>query len=199
MQKIMTAVHWIRKFWWRVAVPLRLRLAGVIVGKEVKFYGMPSIYLAANSRIVIMDRAIICSVSGFTALGVNHPVILRTLNPGSEIIIGPDSGISGGVLCAAKSISIGAECLIGANATIIDTDFHPIASFKRRFVNDPQAIATEPVLISDNVFVGAGAVVLKGVTIGRNSVVGASSIVTRSIPANSVAAGSPAKIISRLE
>ena len=55
------------------------------------------------------------------------------------------------------------------------------------------------VTIGDNVFIGAESVVLPGVTIGSNVIVGANSTVTHDIPANSVAAGSPARVICSLE
>lgn len=55
------------------------------------------------------------------------------------------------------------------------------------------------ITIEDNVFIGAGSIILPGVTIGKNSIIGAGSIVTKSIPANVVAAGNPAKVICTLQ
>ena len=54
---------------------------------------------------------------------------------------------------------------------------------------------TAPVKIGDNVWIGMGAVILKGVTIGDNSVVAAGAIVTKSIPANTIVAGNPAEVV----
>jgi acetyltransferase-like isoleucine patch superfamily enzyme len=54
------------------------------------------------------------------------------------------------------------------------------------------------VVVEDNVFIGAGCKVLKGVRIGCNSVIGTGSIVTKDIPANSIAAGNPAKVIGNV-
>jgi len=59
-------------------------------------------------------------------------------------------------------------------------------------------IGTAPVIIGDNVWIGMGAVILKGVTIGDNSVVAAGAIVTKSVPPNVVVAGNPARIVSQL-
>lgn len=55
-----------------------------------------------------------------------------------------------------------------------------------------------PVVIGDNVFIGAKCIILKGVTIGENSIVGAGSVVTKSIPANEIWAGNPAKFIRKI-
>jgi len=55
-----------------------------------------------------------------------------------------------------------------------------------------------PVRIEDNVWIGGGAILLPGVTVGRNSVVGAGSVVTRSIPADCVAVGNPCRVIKHL-
>ena len=56
-----------------------------------------------------------------------------------------------------------------------------------------------PVLIGNNVFVGAGSIILPGVTIGDNCVIGAGSVVTKDCPENSVVAGNPAKVVSSIE
>jgi len=181
--------------WWQITVPMRLRAIGVELGRDVRFYGMPIVSLAKSSRISIGDRVVLCSDSRFTALGVNHPVVLRTLRPQAEILIGADTGISGGSICAALRVSLGKECLLGANVTIADTDFHAIKPDGRRYNNNPQDIKSTPVCIEDNVFIGTGAVVLKGVIVGKNSVIGACSVLTTRLPNNSIAAGCPAKLL----
>jgi acetyltransferase-like isoleucine patch superfamily enzyme len=56
-----------------------------------------------------------------------------------------------------------------------------------------------PVKIEDNVFIGAHSTILKGVTIGENSIVGACSVVVKSIPANEIWAGNPAKLIRKVK
>ena len=88
---------------------------------------------------------------------------MRALRPGAEILIGNDCGISGGSICAAMRVELGNECLLGDNVTIADTDFHTIKPTGRRFNNNPQEIGAAPVKIEDNVFIGTGGVVLKGV------------------------------------
>jgi maltose O-acetyltransferase len=57
----------------------------------------------------------------------------------------------------------------------------------------------KPITIEDNVWIGGGAILLPGVRIGRNAVVGAGSVVSRSVPANTVVAGNPARVIREIE
>lgn len=151
-----------------------------------------------DSQIIIGDECVLCSSSSETALGVNHPVVLRTLSRRAAIKIGSNTGISGGSICSAVSVEIGRECLIGANVTISDTDFHPINPVGRAYNNNPLDIASLPVVVEDNVFIGTGAIILKGVRIGKNSVIGAGAVVTNDVPPDSIAAGNPAKVIRKI-
>jgi maltose O-acetyltransferase len=57
----------------------------------------------------------------------------------------------------------------------------------------------KPVVIEENVWIGGGAILLPGVTIGRNAVVGAGAVVSRNVPANTVVAGNPARVIREIE
>ena len=185
--------------WGRVVIKNVLRLRGVSIMSGGRYFGMPILTLSQNSKITIGKNCVLCSTSSRTALGVNHPVILRTLSKNAVISIGDDTGMSGGVICAAVRVQIGKECLIGANVTISDTDFHPIdhhlGSVKKRYEVSVDSLANSQVIIEDNVFIGTGVIVLKGVTIGRNSVVGAGSVVTKDVMPNSIVAGNPAIII----
>lgn len=190
--------EYIRLAWWRLVVPLRIRWCGVDSSPTANFAGMPIISLVPGSRISIGSRVSLCSNSSYTALGVNHAVVLRTLRPGAVIEIGEDTGISGASICAAEYVSIGKGCLIGANVTIVDTDFHALKTQGRRHNNNATDIATSPVRIGDNVFVGTGAIILKGVTVGDDSVIGAGAVVVHDVPAGHIAAGNPAKTLKSL-
>jgi maltose O-acetyltransferase len=86
-------------------------------------------------------------------------------------------------------ISIGDECLLAAGVQLI-TATHPVDPVLRRAAVE-QAL---PVTIADGVWLGAGALVLPGVSIGENSVIGAGSVVTGDLPAGVVAHGSPARV-----
>lgn len=167
-------------------------------GKNLTLFGVPVIYKYRGSEINLGDRIVLCSINMGTALGVNHPVILRTLAVDSRIIIGDDVGISGGTICALGKIEIGNATMLGANVLIVDNDFHNPSLMERRYMNDMKQVMAKPVNIGRNVFVGANSIVLKGVTIGDNSVIGAGSVVTRDIPANTIAAGNPCRALRSL-
>ncbi len=185
--------------WWNISGRFWFQINDIDMDGCPTFYGYPIVTLKPRSRISIGKGVILCSDSRFTALGVSKPVIIRTLRPNASIIIGPNSGLSGVVICAAESVQIGANCLLGANVQIFDTDFHKIEPENRRYDSSPEKIRCAPVIIEDNVFVGTGSIIMKGVRIGRDAVIGAGAIVTKDIPAGAIAAGNPAKVIGKLQ
>ena len=181
---------------WSVFItPMKLRALGLNIDNGVTFFGMPEVSLSQGSEIHIAESVVMCSVSSMTALGVSRPCVLRTLRSGARIKVGEGSGLSGATICAAISVEIGVDCLIGADVMIVDTDFHAISPLRRRHNNDSNDIGAQGVFIADNVFIGARAIILKGVKVGANSVIAAGSVVTRDIPSNTIAGGNPARII----
>lgn len=176
----------------------RLRGWGVSYGSGLVLYGAPVVSVAEGASIVLGQRVVLCSWSEYTALGVAHPVVMRALRPGARIVIGSDVGVSGASICSATSVEIGSGTLLGANVMIADTDFHPVTTVGRRYASLSEA-DTRQVVIGENVFIGANAVVLKGVEIGNNSIIGAASVVVGAVPPNVVAAGNPARVVRRLE
>lgn len=149
----------------------------VRIGIGSKFYGFPVIFRHAGSRVEIGDHFEDRNWLVANPLGVNHPTIICTWKKGASIKIGNDVGISGGSIVAAQKVEIGDGTLIGANVTIIDTDFHPVASSARRY--DQKNIKSRSINIGKNVFIGMNAIILKGVTIPDNSVVPAGSVVRK--------------------
>ena len=85
-------------------------------------------------------------------------------------------------------ITVGKKVMFGPAVTIA-TVGHPICPDMREYMY------AAPVKIADNCWIGAGAVICPGVTIGENSVIGAGSVVTGDIPANTVAYGVPCRVI----
>lgn len=91
-------------------------------------------------------------------------------------------------------ISIGDDCLLASGVQLI-TATHPVAPVPRREAWE-QAL---PITIGDGVWIGGGAIVCPGVSIGENSVIGAGSVVTRDIPAGVVAYGNPARVAREVD
>lgn len=114
----------------------------------------------------------------------------------ARILIGDRTSIwYGTVISARHEISIGRECAISWNCTIIDNDMHEIIY--------PEGASNcrtgkEFVKIGDHVWIGASAIVLKGVTIGENSIVGAGAIVTQDVPPHTLVTGIPARPIRQI-
>lgn len=90
-------------------------------------------------------------------------------------------------------IYIGNNVLFGPNVVVCSAT-HPIHPELRR----RQAQYNEPITIGDNAWIGAGSLILPGVSIGENSVIGAGSVVTRDIPPNVVAVGSPCRVLREI-
>ena len=116
----------------------------------------------------------------------------------SEIIIGDNVGISQAALISHCSIQIGNNVKIGGGTSVYTTDFHSLDPIIRASSEDQKHRKSAPVTIEHDAFIGARCIILKGVTIGENSIVGAGSVVTKSIPANEIWAGNPAKFIRKI-
>ena len=165
-------------------------------GKRWRFYGIPIIQKHRGSNMAFGDGLGLRSSLRSNPLGPNHPVIFCTWKPGATLEIGENFAMTGGTICAAARITIGNNVTVGANSTIIDTDFHPLSQSERSI--HPDHGTANPIFIEDNVFIGMNCLVLKGIRIGNGSVIGAGSVVTKDIPSEVVAAGNPARIIRHI-
>lgn len=180
---------------WLVYPPARLLFAfyGVAWGRGWRLHGLPILQRHRGSTLIVGDGLGLRSTPGSNPLSPAHPVVLCTWRAGARLEIGKNFAMTGGVLCAAQNIRIGDNVTVGANCTIIDTDFHPLDPHQRQAA--PNEAAAAPVVIDDEVFIGMHSLVLKGVTIGRGSVIGAGSVVTRDVPPCVIAAGNPARVL----
>jgi acetyltransferase-like isoleucine patch superfamily enzyme len=106
---------------------------------------------------------------------------------GAKTVMGQECTIS-----AYQHVSIGRECIVADRVMLIDFD-HGVTEVDRPIRQ--QGIYKRDVRVGHNVWIGYGACVLRGVTIGENCVVGTSSVVTRHVPDNAVVAGAPARVI----
>ena len=138
----------------------------------------PSIYLGQDVHVMALPEAPV-RLSVFEGMGRIEVADYTLINPGARIT-------------SAESISIGVGCMLAMHTSINDADWHDL---QHRIFAPGE---TAPVVLEQNVWLGEGTLVLKGVTIGENTVVGAGSMVSRSLPANVVAAGNPARVIKPL-
>jgi acetyltransferase-like isoleucine patch superfamily enzyme len=110
---------------------------------------------------------------------------------GAKTVIGQECTIS-----AFQRVSIGRECILADRVMLIDFD-HGVTEVERPI--RLQGIYKRDVCLGHNVWMGYGACVLRGVTIGENSIVGTSAVVTKDFAANSVLGGVPARLIRMRE
>ncbi len=143
------------------------------------------------------------------SFGANVKVYTWTefnIEPDGVVTIGDDSVLVGAVFMCAELITIGKRVVISYHVTIADSDFHPLDPAARRLdaiANAPGGdlskrppVVSRPVMIEDDVWIGIGAIILKGVRIGRGAKISAGSVVTRDVPAGANVAGNPARIIA---
>ncbi len=160
---------------------------GIKIQGGSRFYGKTIFYRTKNSEITIGKNCrFISKANSINLIGINRPCILNTLTKQAKLSIGDNCGFSGTVIGAAIEIIIGDNVKCGANTLITDSDWH---------FEDSRSGKPKKIIIGNNVWLGVNSVILKGVEIGENAVVGANSVVTRNVPANSVVAGNPCKII----
>lgn len=174
----------------------RVRIMWYAVLSTNDVAGRPVLYQplqAAGSGAIRFDANVRIGV--FPSPGfLDSYVYIEARNPSAQVQFGAGTWINNGFRCIAEhtSITIGQNCLIGANVEILDSDFHGLALHERG-MSKPEWAA--PVILEDKVFVGSNVRILKGVRIGEGSVIANSSVVIADIPAMVVAAGVPAKVI----
>lgn len=128
---------------------------------------------------------------------------------GGQLVIGDWCFVGPGTrIWSACNILIGNRVLISHNCTIVDSLTHPINANKRHLqfrdiltTGHPKIIdlGEQPVKIDDDVWIGAGSTILRGVNIGCASIVGAGSVVTSDVPPHAIVAGNPARIVRKLK
>ena len=171
----------VRYVYETLLAPVHLRAVDE-VGDGVRTLGKPRI--DNQGRITLGAGTLLRSV--------NVPVELAT-GPNAEIVIGAEVRLNYGVSIAAMgSVRIGDRTRVGPYVMIIDCEFHDAYDRDRR--PDPR-----PVVIEEDVWIGAKASILPGVTIGRGAIVGVSAVVTTSVPAYTVVGGVPAREIRKLD
>lgn len=178
-------------------------VCGVRYGKNLIAHN--KIYISGKGKITIGNDFLYLSGDSINPICRNLRGTFHTVNHGL-IEIGDRVGISSSCLWAQERITIGNDVNIGGDCIIIDNDAHPHDYIKRRSEYVKQvgkdlfyaSIPTSPIVIEDDVWIGARSQILKGVHIGARSIIAAGSVVTKDIPADVIAGGNPCKVIKRL-
>jgi acetyltransferase-like isoleucine patch superfamily enzyme len=175
----------LRFFWYE---PL-FRSRCESVGKRFRMEQLP--YLVGRGRIVLGEGV---RLSGKPAFGFSN-----CHDDSPVLTVGDHSFIGHGcTFTVGRSVTVGARCLLARDVKVYDLDGHPLDAARRAAGERPDQDDCRPVTLGDDVWVGTGALILKGVTVGDRSVVGAGSVVTGDVPPDVVVAGNPARVVKRL-
>ena len=141
------------------------------IGRRVRFWGPVRVFIGNHSGL--FDDVIVSGVG--------------------EIHIGDRSTVGhNSVLVSRERIEIGNDCMLAAFCYVLDVD-HEFADTKTTIRE--QGLRIKPVIIGNDVWVGAGTIILRGVTIGDGAVVAANSVVTKDVSPHAVVGGIPAKVV----
>jgi acetyltransferase-like isoleucine patch superfamily enzyme len=176
----------------------------IFIGKNVKV--RHAYMLSAGKNLILEDNVSINALSkngivfGDDVSIAKDSILFATgviAYKGAGISIGDRTGISARAYFAGQGgISIGKDVIMGPNVQIFSEN-HNFSDLELTIKE--QGVTKIPVTIGDNCWIGAGATILAGVTIGNGCVIAASSVVSKSVPANSIVAGVPAKVIKSRE
>ena len=177
----------------------RLRVARLVLlcrARRTRFVHGPGLRV---ERPILVNGQGRVEVGGNVTFGYSlgppsGPSNLQARSRGSVISIGSGCVLMQGTrVLACDRVAIGANGRIGADTMIFASDLHGV------LVSESDSPGrTAPVVIGRDVWIGARAIVLKGVEIGDGSIVGAGAVVTRSVPPHTIVAGNPAQEVGRV-
>ena len=193
-QRPITFLQKLKSFWLHLKYPSKLNSNG-----PIRIFGqLPILKLPGTSSIHLGHKVVLNSdrIHSNTALTFNCTLVCG-LN--GKIEIGDHTMLNGVSITAYKKVCIGKNCQIASSTFISDTDFHPVDPIIREresmgYRIDYNTVNKAEISIGNNVWIGWGCIILKGVTIGDNSIIAAGSVVLKDIPANVLAAGNPAVV-----
>jgi acetyltransferase-like isoleucine patch superfamily enzyme len=145
----------------------------------------------AKGRLSVRNRGKL-HIGNLVSIWSNIAPTRLTVHRNGTLSIGNDNFINGAIISAKASVSIGNNCKFGPFSMVMDSDYHSVEDHNLEGAN-------APVIIEDDVWIGAKATVLKGVTIGKGAVVAVGAVVTKDVPPYSIVAGVPAQIIKNIK
>ena len=175
-------------------VTIKIRKKATFVGEKQNFGSQAIVSLydgATKNNIILHDH---CEVFGTINV---HAQGIVVMHPWSKLG-------TGSVIKSVNRIEIGTDTAIATGVEIIDNNTHPTNPQDRRYMRHtphgskerlPRYSANAPIIIGENVWIGSYSRIQKGVTIGDNAIIASHSVVTHDVPANSIAAGNPARIV----
>lgn len=174
-----------------------------LLGKVLIIGALPLIKNNCGGKLSIGSDTVLNSDNENSNTPVPSPVKF-VLGQGAFIGIGNNCDLNGVAITAYESVTIGDRVQIGAAGLITDTDLHPVdvVNRRRQMSGEPfpmRLVVKSPVVIEDDVWIGFNVLILKGVHIGRGAIVGAGSVVTKNVPAFSVVAGNPARVVKSID
>ena len=165
--------------------------------KNFNTHGIPYIMVARGGKMSIGKNFMMNNGMKGNPIGCFNKCTFF-VDRNATLKIGNNVGISQTALIAIEEINIGNNVKIGGGSYLYTSDFHSLDPIIRNSKEDLVKRKSAPIILEDNVFIGAHSIILKGVHIGKNSIIGAGSIVTKSIPANQIWAGNPARFIKNI-
>lgn len=177
---------------------MKFSLNGIVYKSNLSSSGIPIIHISRKGKCYVGNNFALGNWSQISASGFDAKCKIEVRN-NAFLNIGNNVGITAVTIMCHNHIMIGDNVMIGVGTHIYDTNFHNINPYLRIDKHDPiEQVKTAPIVIKDNVFIGAYSIILKGVTIGKNSIVAAGSVVINSIPDNKIWGGNPAKFIKKI-
>jgi acetyltransferase-like isoleucine patch superfamily enzyme len=181
---LMTVLRWIATYFYREPL-FRGRCASV--GKRFTLSKMP--FVVGHTRIYIGDDVnFFGKVDIFSGRIFDEPKLILH----NRVDIGHNV-----IFVVNKEIVIEDDVNVASGATFMDTDSHPRDVAERIADLPPRPEEIRPVRICKNAWIGHGAAIQKGVTVGEGAVIGANSVVVTDIPAYCVAMGNPARVVMK--
>ena len=194
LSKLYTSYSNFRIRFWKYYNLKLFRIKGVLYGNNMQVYN--KVYLQIRKgELSIGENFTLTSGDCINPLCRNIQACIF-ISHGGKVQIGNNVGMSSPCIWVRNSLTIGNNVNIGGNCIIMDNDVHQINYIERKA--NKGKVKSAPIIIEDDVWLGANVIVLKGVTIGARSIIGAGSVVTKSIPADCLAVGNPACVIKSL-
>lgn len=190
-----------------------LRRVGAVLPEGFYSTGVPQIALSDRTQpsdqpfdfTPFHGRLVFGAGCGLSSGGISPfphgPVRLTLVRWGAapdqcgRIDVGPGTELSATSIVSQIGVTIGSRVLFGPGVVIMDCDGHAV---DRRLPDTPENQRRAPVIIEDHAWIGLGALIMKGVTVGHHAVVAAHAVVTRNVPPHGIVAGNPARLIKTL-